>query len=60
MAESDLRGALSNDSLNTGEKDQLELEKQNKEKSMLLKRNDYQISYALDIIKGLSIYNQEK
>ena len=60
MAESDLRGALSNDSLSTGEKDQLEREKKNKEKSTLLKRNDYQISYALDIIKGLSIYNQEK
>ena len=59
MTESDLRGALSNDSLSTDEKDQLELEQQNIKKSATVKQNDYQIAYALDIIKGLSIYNRE-
>ena len=60
LTESDLRGALSNDSLTEGEKEQLELERQIQEKSAALKQQDYQMSYALDIIKGLSIYSSEK
>ncbi len=60
MTESDLRGALSNDSLSADEKDQLERERENKKKSVAIRQNDYQISYALDIIKGLSIYSREK
>ena len=60
VAESDLRGALSNDSLSDDEKEQLELERQNQEKSAAIKLEDYQISVALDLIKGLSIYDRQK
>ena len=60
LTESDLRGALSNDSLNDDEKEQLDLENKRKENSAAIKEEDYQISYALDIIRGLTIYNEEK
>ena len=60
LTESDLRGALSNDSLNDDEKEQLDLENRRKENSAAIKEEDYQISYALDIIRGLTIYNEEK
>ena len=59
LTESDLRGALSNDSLSDSEKKQLELEREKQEKSATLRQDDYQIAYALDIIKGLRIYNSE-
>jgi carboxyl-terminal processing protease len=57
LTESDLRGALSNDSLSEEEKKQLELDRAKQEKSATLRQQDYQMAYALDIIKGLSIYN---
>ena len=60
LAESDLRGALSNDRLSEEEKEQLEFERQEQEKSETLRLEDYQMSYALDIIKGLGIYNREQ
>lgn len=60
VAESDLRGALSNDSLSDDEKEQLELERESQEKSAAIKLEDYQISVALDLIKGLSIYDRQK
>ena len=60
LTESDLRGALLNDSLSDKEKKQLELDRTKQEKSAALRQEDYQIAYALDIIKGLSIYNNEK
>jgi carboxyl-terminal processing protease len=60
ITESDLRGALINDSLNDVEKKQLELDRAKQEKSVALRQEDYQIAYALDIIKGLSIYRDEE
>jgi carboxyl-terminal processing protease len=60
ITESDLRGALSNDSLSDDERKQLEADRVKQEKSTALRQQDYQIAYALDIIKGLSIYNNEK
>ena len=60
LTESDLRGALSNDSLSEQEKEQLELERKNQEKSAAIKKDDYQMSYALDIITSLNIYTAEK
>ena len=60
LTESDLRGALLNDSLSDKEKKQLELDRTKQEKSAALRQEDYQIAYALDIIKGLSIYSNEK
>ncbi len=60
LTESDLRGALSNDSLSEEEKEQLELERRNQEKSVAIKKEDYQISYALDILTSLTIYENEQ
>ncbi len=60
LTESDLRGALSNDSLTEREREQLEIERQDQEKSALIKKDDFQLSYALDIIKSLNIYNREQ
>jgi carboxyl-terminal processing protease len=60
ITESDLRGALSNDSLSDDERKQLEADRVKQEKSTALRQQDYQIAYALDIIMGLSIYNNEK
>ncbi|MDA9246544.1 S41 family peptidase [Rhodobacteraceae bacterium] len=59
LTESDLRGALSNDSLNEEEKKQMELDRARQEKSAAMRLEDYQMAYALDIIKGLNIYNNE-
>ncbi len=59
LTESDLKGALSNDSLSDDERDQLEIERKNQEQAATIRQDDYQISYALDIIKGLNIYGSE-
>ena len=59
LTESDLRGALSNDSLNEEEKKQMELDRAQQEKSAAMRLEDYQMAYAFDIIKGLNIYNNE-
>ena len=59
LTESDLRGALSNDSLNEEEKKQMELDRAQQEKSAAMRLEDYQMAYALDIITGLNIYNNE-
>ena len=60
LTESDLRGALLNDSLSDEEKNLLELDRAKQEKSAALRQEDYQIAYALDIIKGLSIFGKEE
>ena len=60
LMESDLRGALSNDSLSDEEKKQLDTDMKKQKKSVTLRKQDYQIAYALDIIKGVSIYRNEK
>ncbi len=60
LEEADLKGALSNDSLSEAEKEQLELDGQKQEDAARRWQEDYQISYALDIIKGLNIYRLSK
>ena len=60
LEEADLKGALSNDSLSEAEKEQLELDSQKQEDAARRWQEDYQISYALDIIKGLNIYQLSK
>ena len=60
ITESDLRGALSNDSLTDDEKEQLELERKKQEEVAVVRQKDYQLSYALDMIKGLHVYNHER
>ena len=56
LSESDLRGALSNDSLSDEEKDQVEKERFDQEKAEIRREEDYQLAHALDILKGLSVY----
>ena len=52
--EADLRGAITNDSM-TDEEKRLYLEEQQRaEESAKLRDEDYQLAYAVDIIKGLT------
>ena len=53
--EADLRGSLENDSLTEDQKKQLEDERKAQEEAAKLRDQDYQLSYALDILKGLAV-----
>lgn len=53
--EGDLRGSLSNDSLSDDEKAQLEAERKAQEDAAKLRNNDYQLAYALDVLKGMAV-----
>ena len=53
--EADLRGVLSNDSMTEDEKRLLEEERTKVEETAKLRDEDYQLAYAVDIIKGLAI-----
>lgn len=53
-SEADLRGALSNDSMTDDEKRVYEEELSRAEESAKLRDEDYQLAYAVDIIKGLT------
>lgn len=57
--EGDLRGSLSNDSLTEDERKQLEEERKAQQDMAKLRDQDYQLSYALDILKGLSVIRNE-
>ncbi|TNC72366.1 S41 family peptidase [Rubellimicrobium roseum] len=52
--EGDLRGALTNDSLTDEERTQVEDEIARAEAAAKLREEDYQLAYAIDILKGLS------
>ena len=52
--EADLRGSLQNDSLTEDEKKLLEEDRQHKEETARLRAEDYQLSYAIDILRGMS------
>ena len=52
--EADLRGSLENDSLTEDEKKILEEDKRHKEETARLREEDYQLSYAIDILRGMS------
>ncbi len=52
--ESDLRGRLDNDSLTEDEQRQIEADQAKAEESAQLRQEDYQLAYAIDILKGLS------
>jgi carboxyl-terminal processing protease len=56
-SEADLRGSLSNDSLTDDEREMLEQERARKEEVARLRAEDYQLSYALDILRGLGFLN---
>ncbi len=53
-SEADLRGSLENDSLTEDEKRQAEEELSRAEEAAKLRLEDYQLAYAIDILKGLS------
>ncbi|MFW8594008.1 S41 family peptidase [Cribrihabitans neustonicus] len=52
-SEADLRGSLNNDSLSEDEVRQIEAEREKAEKAAELREEDYQLAYAIDILKGL-------
>ncbi|MDO5603908.1 MAG: S41 family peptidase [Paracoccus sp. (in: a-proteobacteria)] len=53
-SEADLRGALNNDSYSDEERRQLEQEAAEVEATARLREEDYQMAYAIDILKGLA------
>jgi carboxyl-terminal processing protease len=53
-SESDLRGALTNDSLSEDELRVIEEDRARAEATAALREQDYQLAYAIDILKGLS------
>ncbi len=57
-SEADLRGVLSNDSMTDEEKAQLEADRAHIEEAAKLRDEDYQLAYAVDILRGLSAVSQ--
>ncbi len=53
-SEADLRGALGNDSLSEDEIRQIEEDRDRAEAAAQLREDDYQLAYAIDILKGLN------
>ena len=53
-SEADLRGIITNDSMTDEERQLLEEERTRAEESAKLRDEDYQLAYAVDILKGLS------
>jgi carboxyl-terminal processing protease len=58
-SEADLRGSLGNDSLSEDELKQLEEETARAQASADLREEDYQLAYAIDILRGLSALVKE-
>ncbi len=53
-SEADLRGSLTNDSLSEDERRKVEEERARAEAAATLRAEDYQLAYAIDILKGLA------
>ena len=53
-SEADLRGSLNNDSLSDDQIRQIEADRAKAEEAAELREDDYQLAYAIDILKGLS------
>ena len=58
-SEASLRGILSNDSMSDDEKKQLEEERARTEEAAKLRDDDYQLAYAVDILRGLAAVAQK-
>ena len=56
--EADLENSLSNDSLTDDELNFLENERKQQEETAKMRNDDYQLSYALDVLKGLATLSQ--
>ncbi len=54
-SEADLRGSLNNDSLTDEEIEQLEAERAEQEEIAARRDEDFQLSYGLDILRGLNV-----
>ena len=52
--EADLRGSLDNDSISEAERTLIEAERAVAEQAAKLRKEDFQLSYAIDLLKGLS------
>jgi len=52
--EADLRGSLDNDSLSDIEREQIEAERTTAEEAAKLREEDFQLAYAIDLLKGLA------
>ena len=59
-SEADLRGSLNNDSLTEDQIRQIEEDRAKAELSAKLREDDYQLAYALDILKGLSALGPDR
>ena len=53
-SEADLRGAITNDSMSEDERNQLEADRARTEEAAKLRDEDYQLAYAVDILRGLA------
>ncbi len=58
-SEADLRGSLNNDSLTEDERRQIEADRAKAEAAAELREEDYQLAYAIDILKGISALGPE-
>ncbi len=58
-SEAELRGSLDNDSLSEDEIRQIEEDRARAEETAELREEDYQLAYAIDILKGLSAFNPD-
>ncbi|MCW1931487.1 S41 family peptidase [Pararhodobacter zhoushanensis] len=56
-SESTLRGAFNNETITDDERRQMEEEERAAEEVSQLREEDYQLAYALDILRGLSVMN---
>ncbi|SEK42851.1 carboxyl-terminal processing protease [Roseovarius azorensis] len=54
-SEADLRGRLNNDSLSEDEIKQIEQDRARAEAAAKLREEDYQLAYAIDILRGLAV-----
>lgn len=59
-SEADLRGSLSNDSLTEDEIRQIEEDQAKAEAAAERRQDDYQLAYAIDILKGLSAFQPQQ
>lgn len=58
-SEADLRGSLDNDSLTEDERRQIEEERARVEEAAQLREDDYQLAYAIDLLRGLSALDNQ-
>ena len=59
-SEADLRGSLDNDSISEAERTQIEAERAAAEEAAKLRKDDFQLAYAIDLLKGLSAIQPAK